>query len=60
MSCLFRDLTGGIKNPDSMNRKEKLQRIASFEVEMDAVSWWLKHGARISKAAFDRARGYDK
>lgn len=51
-------IAADIKHPDNMTRKEKLQRIASFPSDKEAMSWWLKHAAKISKKAFYEARGY--
>lgn len=51
---------GGIKHPDSMNRKEKLQMIASFECEKEAMSWWLRNATRISRKAFNEVRNHEK
>ena len=52
-------IAADIKHPDSMNRKEKLQRIASFECGKEAMDWWLRNAPRISKKAFNEARKND-
>ena len=56
MACLFQRLAGDAKHPDSMSRKEKLQMIAAFECDKDAMRWWLRYAPRISKKAFNEAR----
>ena len=48
-----------VKHPDNMTRKEKLQAIAAIrrvQGEADALKFWLTHGARISRKAFENAR----
>jgi hypothetical protein len=50
-------IAADIKHPDSMTRKEKLQRIASFQCDNEAFRFWLTHCPRISKKAFYEARG---
>jgi hypothetical protein len=50
-------IASGVKHPDSMTRKEKLQRIQSFPIYSDAVKWWLTHSAgSVSRKAFEKAR----
>lgn len=45
-------IAAGIKHPDNMSRKEKLQMIAAMDVK-DAYNFWLTHCARsISKKSF--------
>jgi len=45
-------IAAGVKHPDNMSRKEKLQMIASLPAK-DAWNFWLTHGAgKISKKAF--------
>jgi len=57
MDCLFQNLAGGVKHPDSMTRADKLKMISSFESDADAMIWWLKYAPRISRKAFNEARG---
>tara|TARA_R110000851_G_scaffold324567_2_gene491961 strand:- start:106 stop:282 length:177 start_codon:yes stop_codon:yes gene_type:complete len=58
VGALFQELAGDVRHPDNMSRKEKLQMIASFECYREASSWWLRHAPRISKKAFNEARGF--
>lgn len=56
MDCLFQNLAGGVKHPDSMTRADKLKMIGSFESDAEAMRWWLKYAPRISRKAFNEAR----
>lgn len=56
MSCLFQNLAGGVKHPDSMTRADKLKMIGSFESDTEAMKWWLKYASKISRKAFNEAR----
>lgn len=51
-------IAADVKHPDAMNRNEKLKYIASIECDSEALKWWLTHAPRISRRAFDKARGF--
>lgn len=55
MGCLFQELAGGVKHPDSMTRKEKLKMIASLDQE-EAFKFWLNNARGISRKAFNEVR----
>jgi hypothetical protein len=49
-------IAADVKHPDSMTRSEKLKIIASYDLQ-DALKFWLLYCPRISKKAFNEARG---
>lgn len=49
-------IAGDVKHPSNMNRKEKLKMIASLPGN-EAVAWWLRNAAEISKKAAYEAIG---
>jgi hypothetical protein len=49
-------IAADVKHPDSMTRKDKLKVIAAYD-DKEALRFWLLHCPRISKKAFNEARG---
>ena len=49
-------IAAGLKHPDNMNRKEKIQFITTLKKSGDtngAYKFWINHGGRISRATFE-------
>lgn len=50
-----------MKNPENMNRKEKLAAISALaraEGYTEAYFWWMRNAPRISREAFERAAAH--